>query len=180
MKKTFSQKSRKNTMFVVGGIVAVIVVAGIMLGPSGGIFNFGVATQTQQTASQETAAPAEESPAAESATVTETVAATATPPAVRSISIEGDDSAFYLDGSEVTQVAASQGETVVLKIKTRTTNVGFGGLQYKSADFGGIDTGMVAPGSEKEVQITADAAGKIMSYWPSTDRLKATLNIVIA
>lgn len=101
-------------------------------------------------------------------------------PTVREITLEGDDSSFYLDGAPITSLSAASGETIKLILKTRTTNVAFGGLQYKTSDFGGVDTGKVSPGSQAEVEITVNSAGMLRSYWPDTNFLKGTLNIVIA
>lgn len=90
--------------------------------------------------------------------------------------IEADDNGFYQDGTRITSLNVGTGETITINFKVRTTNVYFGGLEFKSSDYG-IDTPDVAPGGSTIVEFKADNSGNISSYWPSSNRLKATLQI---
>ena len=109
-----------------------------------------------------------------------TVVAPSTSTTVREIYLKADDSGFYDKNDEpVTQISAKLGERLRITFKTLTSNVAFGGLQYKSGDFD-FDTGKVSPGKEEEVEITINDRGEIMSYWPGSEKLKATLTIALS
>lgn len=99
---------------------------------------------------------------------------------VKEMRINADDKGFYtVDGDKITSINVKFGEKWRITFKTLTTNVYYGGLEYKSEQYN-FATGKVAPGKETEVEITALEDGEIKSYWPSSDVLKSTLQVNVA
>jgi hypothetical protein len=79
---------------------------------------------------------------------------------------------FYKDDVEISSIKFAKGSSVSLTFKVRFEDVYFGGLDFRSPKF---STPRVNPGGVTTVEFTADADFAIMSYWPSSNRLKATL-----
>jgi len=92
-------------------------------------------------------------------------------------SIESDDNGYYIDGNQVQSIDVTQGNTVKINFIVRTTNVAFGGQEYRSSEFDNLNVNI---GDSGEVQFTAGSTFNIDSYWPNTNNFKATLQIVVA
>ena len=67
---------------------------------------------------------------------------------------------------------------VKITFKVRNEKVYYGGLDFRSDIWG--DTGKVLPGQETTVGFTAQDSFTYTSYWPATNKLKATgtINVV--
>jgi len=93
--------------------------------------------------------------------------------------IEADDRGFYMNGADIDSISAPIGASdaaVKITFKVRTTNVYYGGLQFKGC---GLDTGKVSPGGSITVEFTAASTCTITSYWPSSSRVKDNLQVVV-
>ena len=102
-------------------------------------------------------------------------AAPAPEPQLREFYIEADDSGFYDEGgAKITEISASAGDTVKITFKVRTAGVYYAGLLIQSPEF---DSGDLDKGEEYVAEFTAEESHSIKSYWPSTKKLKATLNV---
>jgi len=110
---------------------------------------------------------------------TPTPAPTPTPPAltVKDFTIEADDNGFYRDGQKITSVSASKSDVVKITFQVRSQNVYFGGLDFRGC---GQDTPDTSPGGSAQVQFTADTTCTITSYWPSSNREKSRMDVVVA
>ena len=93
-------------------------------------------------------------------------------PVVREFVIEGDDRGLYPNSIEV-----NEGETVLITFKVRGEGTYFGGLDFRSDLWG--DTGKVPPGEETEVTFLAKESMPFESYWPASNTLKATGEIIV-
>ncbi len=120
--------------------------------------------------------PIEIQKAAQTAGGATQVQATVEQPAVEEFGLEADDSGYYQDGIAVTALSPKKGNTVKIIFTVRKTGVSFGGLDFRSPDYG-IDTTKTEPGGSKTVQFVAEKSGKITSYWPASNNPKATLQI---
>ncbi len=65
---------------------------------------------------------------------------------------------------------------VKIKFKVRSQGVYFGGLDFRSSVF---NTSTILPGKDKEVEFTADESFTYTSYWPLSNKLKATGEIIV-
>ena len=88
------------------------------------------------------------------------------------ITLEADDNGFYPSS----EIRVKKGTKVKLTFTVRTTNVYFGGLDFRSSKF---RTASVAPGQSTTVEFTADESFGFSSYWPASSRLKARGNVVV-
>jgi len=79
--------------------------------------------------------------------------------------VEADDNGLY-----PATITVPAGVTVNLTFKVRSTNVYFGGLDFRSSKF---STSKVPPGEETTVNFTATESFPYSSYWPSSGRKKA-------
>lgn len=95
-------------------------------------------------------------------------------PAVQSRSyiLEADDQGFYPDG----HLSVPKGMTVKITFKVRSTNVYYGGLDFRSSKFA---TSGALPGGSTTVEFVADESFTITSYWPASGVTKATLQIEV-
>jgi len=92
---------------------------------------------------------------------------------LKEFTIEGDDYGLYPD-----TITVNQGDRVKITFKVRENKVYYGGLDFRSSVWG--DTGKVLPGASTVVEFIAQNTFTYRSYWPSSNRLKATgtINVV--
>ncbi len=88
-----------------------------------------------------------------------------------SFAVEADDKGLY---PQTIQVTISS--IVNITFKVRTQNVYYGGLDFRSTKF---NTGTVKAGGETTVQFTADESFTYTSYWPVSNVIKATGDIIV-
>jgi hypothetical protein len=85
--------------------------------------------------------------------------------------VEADDYSFYPSSLEFTR-----GAKVKLYLFVRSSNVYYGGLDFRSEKF---KTEPVKPGQKVEVEFIADKDFIIESYWPLSNVKKAELKVVV-
>lgn len=104
---------------------------------------------------------------------------TGTETSAKEVALEADDNGYYLEnGTKIETVLFNQGDTANFVFTTRTTNVAFGGLDYRSTAF---DTIKAAPGETISTgDVVISSPFEISSYWPGTNQLKAILKIEVA
>lgn len=93
-------------------------------------------------------------------------------PAVKEFVIEGDDKGLYPNA-----VTVKNGDAVKLTFKVRKEGTYFGGLDFRSTVWG--DTAKVKPGESKTVEFTATETFEFKSYWPASNKLKATGKVMV-
>lgn len=96
--------------------------------------------------------------------------------AAQEFSLEADDAGYYMNGAKVTSIDVKKDSKAKITFQVRTTNVAFGGLDFRSTQFN-IDTKKVEPGESSTVEFTADKSGTIISHWPSSNIPKASLQV---
>jgi len=99
-------------------------------------------------------------------------ATVSTAPTASEFKIEADDSGFY----PTSVIEISQGATVKIHFIVRSTNVYYGGLDFRSIKF---KTASVKPGGLATVEFVADQSFEFSSYWPLSSVLKATGKVVV-
>jgi len=92
-------------------------------------------------------------------------------PQTVSRTVEADDNGLY-----PATMSVPQGATVNLAFKVRSTNVYYGGLDFRSTKF---VTNTVLPGGQTTVTFTADATFTYASYWPASGVKKADGTVVV-
>ena len=92
---------------------------------------------------------------------------TTSPPTLKEFTIEADDIGLYPD-----TITVNKGDNAKITFKVRTDKVYYGGLDFRSSIWG--DTGKVLPGGMTTVEFVAQETFTYTSYWPSSNRLKAT------
>jgi hypothetical protein len=85
--------------------------------------------------------------------------------------VEADDYGFYPSSLKFTK-----GSKVKLYLYVRSSNVYYGGLDFRSEKF---KTEPVKPGQKTEVEFIADKDFIIESYWPLSNAKKAELKIIV-
>jgi hypothetical protein len=85
--------------------------------------------------------------------------------------VEADDYGFYPSSLEFTK-----GAKVKLYLYVRSSNVYYGGLDFRSEKF---KTVPIKPGQKTEVEFIADKDFIIESYWPLSNVKKAELKIIV-
>lgn len=93
------------------------------------------------------------------------------PPAVTELTIEADDRGFYPGSLPV----FLSGTRVIITFVVRTTNVYYGGLDFRSSKFSSV---AALPGGKATVEFTVDSSFVITSYWPASGVKKADLDII--
>ena len=93
-------------------------------------------------------------------------------PTIKEFKLEADDAGFY----PTAVLTAPKGAKVKLTFIVRTTNVYYGGLDFRSPKF---KTESVKPGGVTSVEFVADESFVISSYWPASGVLKANLKVVV-
>ena len=91
---------------------------------------------------------------------------------VHQFSLEADDYGFYPNP----EIIVDKGANVELTFKVRTSNVYYGGLDFRSSKF---KTESVKPGETVTVQFTADESFTFTSYWPLSGVFKANGKVII-
>ncbi len=97
-------------------------------------------------------------------------------PSVKEFFIEADDRGFYINGADIGSISAGSGEALKITFNVRTTNVYYGGLDFRGC---GQETDRVSPGGSTTVEFTATSTCTITSYWPSSSRVKDNLQVVV-
>lgn len=98
--------------------------------------------------------------------------ALATTPETLEVKLEADDFGFY----PTNIVRARKGSKVKLHFIVRADRVYYVGLDFRSAKF---KTPSIKPGGVTSVEFTADESFEFSSYWPASERLKATGKVVV-
>lgn len=93
-------------------------------------------------------------------------------PAVAEFKLEADDYGFYPAGN----LEVPKGAKVRINFIVRSTNVYYGGLDFRSPKF---KTEPIKPGGTTLVEFTADEPFTISSYWPASGVLKSTINVAV-
>ena len=93
-------------------------------------------------------------------------------PAVRTYVLQTDDDAYSPSGP----ITASPGDTVRITFNVSTTNVYYGGMEFRG---GPVSTGTIDPGGSKTVEFTAQNSFTITAYWPSSGVVKYTIPVQI-
>lgn len=93
-------------------------------------------------------------------------------PSVAEFKLEADDYGFYPAGN----LEVPKGAKVRINFIVRSTNVYYGGLDFRSPKF---KTEAIKPGGTTLVEFTADEPFTISSYWPASGVLKATINVAV-
>jgi hypothetical protein len=91
--------------------------------------------------------------------------------AIAEAKVEADDYGFYPSSLEFTK-----GSKVKLYLYVRSSNVYYGGLDFRSEKF---KTEPVRPGQKAEVEFIADKDFIIESYWPLSNVKKAELKVIV-
>ena len=91
---------------------------------------------------------------------------------IKEFIIEGDDSGLYPSSIEV-----NKGDTVKITFEVRSQGTYFGGLDFRSDVWG--DTGKVSKGESTTVEFVAEETFQFKSYWPASNRLKATGTVTV-
>ena len=97
-------------------------------------------------------------------------------PSVEEFTIDADDNSFDMDGQDLSSITVSSGSLVKITFLVDPVQVYFGGLDFRGC---GQNTGKVAPGGSVTVEFTATSSCDIKSYWPASNRLKDTLQVVV-
>jgi hypothetical protein len=90
---------------------------------------------------------------------------------IEATKVEADDYGFYPSSLEFTK-----GAKVKLYLYVRSSNVYYGGLDFRSEKF---KTEPVKPGQKTEVEFIADKDFIIESYWPLSNVKKAELRVMV-
>lgn len=93
---------------------------------------------------------------------------------VKEFTVEADDLGLYPDGGTLT---VNKNDKVKITFKVRNDKVYYGGLDFRSNVF---NTGKVLPGATKTVEFNAENTFTYTSYWPASNREKATgtINVI--
>jgi hypothetical protein len=86
--------------------------------------------------------------------------------------LEADDSGFYPQST----IEVPKGSKVKITFVVRTSNVYYGGLDFRSPKF---ETRQVRPGEKATVEFVADESFTFTSYWPISGVQKATGKVIV-
>lgn len=92
------------------------------------------------------------------------------PSPLTELRVEADDLGFYPAGA----ISFPAGTRVKLTFAVRTSNVYYGGLDFRSSKF---SAAQASPGQTVTVEFTVDSSFVITSYWPVSDAYKASLQV---
>ena len=98
-------------------------------------------------------------------------------PTVKEFTIDADDRGFYIDNKDTSSVPVLKGEIVKITFKVREAGTYYGGLDFKGC---GQDTPDTKPGASVEIQFTADQACTITSYWPASNVIKDSMQVIVS
>ena len=115
-----------------------------------------------------TSRPVEQKPAV---TEPSSIAPVPTAPAFYEFKLEADDLGFYPEPT----ITVPKGSRVKIHFIVRTTNVYYGGLDFRSSKF---KTEAVKPGGTTDVEFIADESFVFTSYWPLSNIQKASGKVV--
>lgn len=93
-------------------------------------------------------------------------------PAIQEFKLEADDRGFY----PMSILEVKTGATVKIHFFVRSSNVYYGGLDFRSPAF---KTKQIVPGGSVTVEFVADQSFDFSSYWPLSNVLKATGKVVV-
>jgi flagellin-specific chaperone FliS len=93
-------------------------------------------------------------------------------PQVFEFTLEADDSGFYPQST----LEVPKGAKVKITFVVRTSNVYYGGLEFRSSKF---ETRQVRPGEKATVEFVADESFTFTSYWPLSGVQKATGRVIV-
>lgn len=154
------------------------------------VFISGCATQygqTTQPQNQPYAPPQEQQPVQESpqqestgqGTLQGEVAPSQQPssPIMKEFTIEADDRGFYMDGQSIFSVSVNKSNIVKITYQVRLQNVYYGGLDFRGC---GQISGGTKPGGSTTIQFTADSTCTITSYWPASNVIKDSMQVIVA
>jgi len=99
-----------------------------------------------------------------------------TEPTIEEFTIDADDSSFSIDGQDVSSITVSSGSMVRINFLVSAAQVYFGGLDFRGC---GQNTGKVNPGDSEIVTFMAVENCQIKSYWPASNRLKDSLDVIV-
>ena len=89
-------------------------------------------------------------------------------------SIVADDNGFYMQGNEISSITVAKNKPVLVTFLVDEDNVYYAGLDFRGC---GEETGKVNPGDSIDFEFTTSSDCIIRSFWPATERLKATLQV---
>jgi hypothetical protein len=93
-------------------------------------------------------------------------------PQVFEFTLEADDFGFYPQST----IEVPKGSKVKITFVVRTSNVYYGGLDFRSPKF---ETRQVRPGERTTVEFVADESFTFTSYWPLSGVQKATGRVIV-
>lgn len=89
-----------------------------------------------------------------------------------------DDSGFYLEnGTEITEINVAKGQNVKITFFIKKQGTYYGGMTIRGSEF---DSGKLEKEETYEIEFTAEESFEIKSYWPQTNKLKATLDVTVS
>lgn len=103
---------------------------------------------------------------------TPTPSPTVVTPTIYEFKLEADDSGFYPEPT----ITIPRGSGVKIYFTVRTSNVYYGGLDFRSSKF---RTEPVKPGETAYVKFIADESFIFTSYWPLSEVQKASGNVIV-
>ena len=95
-------------------------------------------------------------------------------PVTVKFTIEADDIAFYMNSEDLSAISVNKGEMVEITYNVRSTNVYYGGLDFRGC---GQSSATVSPGGSIVVKFTADSTCTITSYWPTSGVVKDSMTV---
>jgi hypothetical protein len=93
-------------------------------------------------------------------------------PQVFEFTLEADDFGFYPQST----IEVPKGAKVKITFVVRTSNVYYGGLDFRSPKF---ETRQVRPGEKATVEFVADESFTFTSYWPLSGVQKTTGRVIV-
>ncbi|MEW6722265.1 MAG: hypothetical protein AB1324_03315 [Candidatus Micrarchaeota archaeon] len=102
-----------------------------------------------------------------------TVEVTAPAAETKEFTVEADDNAFY----PPSPIQVNEGDMVKITFVVRSSNVYFGGLDFRSPKF---KTAALKPGESGSVEFVADESFTITSYWPASGVRKSDLSVEVS
>lgn len=98
-------------------------------------------------------------------------------PTVKEFTIEADDIGFYIDNKDISSVPVSKGNVVKITFKVREARTYYGGLDFRGC---GQDTPDTKPGASADMQFTAESTCTIVSYWPASNVVKDSMQVIVS
>jgi len=95
---------------------------------------------------------------------------------IKEFNISADDYGFYINGESIALISISSGDEVKVTFNVNNDRVYYAGLDFRGCN---LNTGEVKPGGSILVEFAAESDCTITSYWPSSGRVKARLNVAV-